>query len=227
MMNRLASRTDARAARRRALRVPLCALAFVLTATSVLPARAAGEDAGAFLSALTDRSIDELSDSSVPLEERKARFRALFRENFDVPTIARFVLGRYWRAAEGEVREEFVVTFEEVMVERFAPQFAGYAGTSFQIGSIHEVKDRDQLIVSSSITPPGSETVQIDWRLRRQDGTFKVLDVVGQGVSMALTLRSEYATVLKNSGGRVEELIALLRERINSHSGVAATSASK
>jgi phospholipid transport system substrate-binding protein len=173
------------------------------------------DDGAVFLISLTDRAISELADESVPVAERKESFRRLFKETFDIPAIGRFVLGRYWRAADKDAREEFLMVFEDVMVDRFAPQFAGYAGTKFKIGAIREVNDSNQIMVSSTVAPPNSEVVQVDWRLRHRDGRFMVLDVVAQGVSMALTLRSEYSSVLKSSGGRITDLIALLRERTN------------
>ncbi len=172
-------------------------------------------DAGAFLLSLTSTAIGQLTNDAVPVEERKARFRVLFRNNFDVPAIGRFVLGRYGRGASKSDMDSFLATFEDVMVERFAPQFAGYGDTRFRVGTVHQVDDRSQFMVSSAITPPGQETeVQIDWRLLHRDGSFKVLDIVGEGVSMALTLRAEYGSVLKASGGKVEELVTLLRDRI-------------
>ncbi len=155
----------------------------------------------------------ELTDESIPADQRKERFRRLFKDNFDIPAIGRFVLGRYWRPADEAERGEFLAVFEDVMVDRFAPQFAGYAGTKFKIGAIREVKEDNQLMVNSTVAPPNSEVVEVDWRLRSGDGGFKVLDVVAQGVSMALTLRSEYASVLKSSGGKIDALIAMLRER--------------
>ena len=201
---------------RRALLHCLCAGllgAFVLAAQPA-PSRAdQAADAAGFLVSLTDRAIGELADASVPVDERKMRFRKLFKESFDIPAIGRFVLGRYWRSASGEAQNEFLTVFEDVMVERFGPEFEGYAGTKFQIGAIREVQEDNQLMVSSTIAPPNSEVLQVDWRLRNDGGRFMVLDVVAQGVSMALTLRSEYATVLKNSSGKIDALIALLRQR--------------
>ncbi len=171
--------------------------------------------AGAFLLSLTDRAIAELADESVPVAERKQRFRQLFNDNFDVPAIGRFVLGRYWRSADKAAQGEFLAVFEDVMVDRFAPQFAGYAGTKFKIGAIREVSENNQIMVSSTVAPPNAEAAHVDWRLRSRDGGFKVLDVVAQGLSMAQTLRSEYGSVLKNSGGKIDALIALLRKRTN------------
>jgi len=156
-----------------------------------------------------------LADESIPVDERKHRFRDLFRDAFDIPTIGRFVVGRYWRSADKAARAEFLTVFEDVMVERFAPQFAGYAGTKFKIGAIREISENNQLIVSSTIAPPNAEAAHVDWRLRSRDGRFKVLDVVAQGLSMAQTLRSEYGSVLKKSGGKIDALIALLRKRTN------------
>lgn len=187
------------------------------------PAAAKSEDeAGAFLLLLTSRAIGQLTNGEIPIEERKARFRTLFRENFDIAAIGRFVLGRYGRGTPQPVLEDFLTTFEDVMVERFAPQFAGYGNTRFTIGTVHQVEDKGQFIVSSAITPPGTENaVQIDWRVREVNGEFKVLDIVGEGVSMALTLRAEYGSVLKSSGGKVDELVALLRDRLGAQAAAA------
>ena len=211
--------------RRHALR--LGAAGLVLAAGVLAGAATPGhaetpQDAGVFLQSLTTRAIEQLTNSSVPVDVRKARFRTLFRETFDVAAIGRFVLGRYGRNTPKPVLEEFLLTFEDVMVERFAPQFAGYGDTRFTVSSVHPVDNKKQFIVSSAITPPDSETaVKIDWRVHQRDGGFKVLDIIGEGVSMALTLRAEYGSVLKSSGGKVDRLIVLLRERMSPQAAAA------
>ncbi len=52
------------------------------------------------------------------------------------------------------------------------------------------------------------------WLVEHKNGQFRVLDIVAEGLSMALTLRSEYASVIKLSGGRVEGLVAQMHEHI-------------
>ncbi len=182
------------------------------------------EAARAFLAALTEKAIAQLSDESLPVAERTQRFRALFRENFDIPAIGRFVLGRYWRKATPEVRERFLAVFEDVMVQRFAPKFAGYAETRFEVGMVRPLRDEGQYVVNTTITPTEGEPLRVGWRVRENGGRFRILDVVGEGVSMALTLRSEYASVIKNSGGRVEGLIAQLREHVHNSADTQTTS---
>lgn len=195
----------------------LSVLATALTAAG-RPASAASE-AGEFLTSMTDRAIAQLTDESLPLSERKARFRTLFRENFDVPAVGRFVLGRYWRRAKPEAREAFLSVFEEVMIQRFAPKFAGYAETKFEIRRVRALDQPGQFVVRSRISPDRGEPIEIDWRVRERDGHFKILDVIGEGISMALTLRSEYASAITASGGRVEGLIDRLRAQVESGAG--------
>ncbi len=213
-------------ARRRVLgRLAIILLGIAVLAASPGRGQAAGtEDASAFLASLTDRAFAQLSDESLSMPERRQRFRILFREHFDVPAIGRFVLGRYWRKAKSPVREDFLSVFEEIMVRRFAPKFANYAETKFQIGLVRPLREKGQYMVASTVVPTEGEPLHIDWRVRDKDGRLKILDVVGQGISMALTLRSEYASAIKDSGGRVEGLVDKLRARIESDPDTQTTS---
>ncbi len=213
-------------ARRRVLgRLAIVLLGIAVLAASPGRGHAAGaEDAGAFLASLTDRAFAQLSDESLTMPERRQRFRVLFRENFDVPAIGRFVLGRYWRKAKPPVREDFLSVFEEIMVQRFAPKFANYAETRFEVGLVRPLREKGQYLVASTVVPAEGEPLHIEWRVRDKDGRLRILDVLGEGVSMALTLRSEYASAIKDSGGRVEGLVEKLRARIESDPDTQTTS---
>lgn len=184
---------------------------FVLGSAVSTPAHAEAGDPGAFLKSLTDKAITQLTDPNMPEGERRKRFRDLFSANFDVRTIGAFVLGRYWRSTDEQVRTKFLQTFQDVMVDRFAPQFAGYGDTRFEVTDVREVKNGGQFMVSSAITPPSGKRTRIDWRVRQASDQYKIVDVVAEGVSMAQTLRSEYGSVLQRNRGDVEELIARIR----------------
>ena len=151
-------------------------MAIVLCGIALLPVlsghgtAASAEDVGAFLLSLNTRAIERLTDESVPLTERKQQFRELFRETFDVPAVGRFVLGRYWRKAVPEVRKDFLAVFEEIMVARFAPKFAGYAETKFEIRKVRTLREQGQYMIKSKISPTQGEPFQVDWRVRGRGG---------------------------------------------------------
>src|SRR5258705_13999681 len=103
--------------------------AFVILAAVLAPAvpTAAAADPAAIIRDLGSRALQVLSKGT-PQSERVARFRELLREDFDVPGIGRFVLGRYWNTATEEQRAEFVKLFEEYVAMAYATRLAEYTG---------------------------------------------------------------------------------------------------
>src|SRR3546814_10897865 len=69
-------------------------------------------------------------------------------------------------------------------------------------------------LIDSRSNRAQGEPYRVAWRVRETDGTFKILDIVAEGVSMAITLRSEYGAVLKNNGGQLPPLTEALREKV-------------
>ena len=185
----------------------------ILAAGALTPATpaAAAADPAALISQLGNRALEVLGQGSTP-SQRVARFRELLREDFDVPGIARFVLGRYWNIATEQQRAEYVKLFEDYVALAYSTRLAEYTGETFKVtGSRPE---GDGAIVSSQIVRPGGAApVKVDWRLTGRNGVYKISDVSVDGISMAVTQRSEFASVIQHNGGQVQGLIAMLREK--------------
>ena len=88
------------------------------------------EGANALLESLADQAIKSLTDADTPRPERIRRFRNMFRENFAVRSIGKFVLGRNWRRASHEEREEYLGLFEDLIVVTYVDRFSRLAGGS-------------------------------------------------------------------------------------------------
>ncbi len=200
------------------IRRPAAAIlaAMLLAALFAGQARAqAAQDAGRFLAELTGRAVDQLTEPGLSDDEQERRFRGLIGEGFDIPAIGRFVLGRYWRRASEAERAAFLVTFEDLIVHRFLPLFAEYSGEKISVGVARPYKNNLNFInVSSKLLRDEGEPVHIDWRIRRRDDGYRIVDIVAEGISIAVTLRSEYTSVLKQNGGDVGALARKLRALI-------------
>ncbi|MFQ5774513.1 MAG: phospholipid-binding protein MlaC [Kiloniellaceae bacterium] len=192
-------------------------LAIVLAASLGAPPARAGTDAGAgaFLIDLSQRAIAHLTAPGISEEEKERRFRVLMNEGFDIEAIGRFVLGRYWRGASQTERKAFLAAFEDMIVYRFLPLFADYSGETLKIGAVRQFGENPNLFsVSSELRRRQGEPIEVAWRIRKTENGYKILDIVAQGVSIAVTLRSEYASVLKRNGGKVSALTQALRDKI-------------
>jgi len=187
--------------------------ALVLIAGAFIPAipATAAADPAALISNLGHRALEVLGKNATQAQ-RVERFRELLREDFDVPGIARFVLGRYWNTATDEQRAEFLKLFEEYVALAYSTRLAEYTGETFKVTGSRP--DADGAIVSSQIIrPAGAQPVKVDWRLIGRNGVYKISDVSVDGISMAVTQRSEFASVIQHNGGQVQGLIAMLRQK--------------
>ena len=166
-----------------------------------------------FLASLGERAIHVAQDKAAPKADRETRIRALLREGFDLDIISRLVLGKHWRKMSDSQRDEFVGVFENAMVQQSLTIFGGYTNESFDITSVGPDPTNPKLIaITTNIKRSNGATAKVDWRLRKRGQDYKIIDIVAEGVSMALTLRQEYGAVIERSGGKVDGLIEELRK---------------
>src|SRR5579862_1417938 len=83
------------------------------------PTPALAQDARSFINTLGTQAIAVLGPN-IPEQQRLARFRELFHNDFDIPGIGRFVLGRYWRTATPQQQQEFLGLFQEYIVRAYS-----------------------------------------------------------------------------------------------------------
>ena len=188
-------------------------LTTLFLAAGTARADASTDSAAAFLSTFINDAVDVLSNDSLSDEHRLREFRRLFNEGFDVDVISRFVLGRYWRVATPEEKKEYRDMFEDYVIATYARRLGGRTGINVAVGRARALTDRGA-IVSSQIIRKKEEPLDVEWRLRRTGDSWRIVDIVIIGISMAVTQRSEFGSVITNNGGKVEALLKSLRSKI-------------
>ncbi len=191
--------------------VLLFAIFITITGHSgTLPGKGSGPDA--FIKVMAERVMTIVGDKEKGSDDKLGRLRALFVEGFDVPLIARFVLGRNWRRASKSEQGEYLDLFEDMMVHTYIRRFREYDDAKFAVDGVKKRSDRD-FFVNSTVKRPGEPAFIVDWRVRIQNGSFKIVDVVTEGVSMSLSQRDDFSSVIQRNGGKVEGLLRELRDK--------------
>jgi phospholipid transport system substrate-binding protein len=192
---------------------PLLLTVFLVAALVILaPARpAAAQDPAAVITNLGNDALKVLGPTVDP-NLRVARFRQLFQLDFNVPGIARFVLGRYWRLATPAQQQEFVSLFTDYIALVYANQLAQYNGETLRVTGTRSAPD-GELVSSEILRTNGQPSARVDWLLTPANGSYKISDVIFEGVSMAATQRSEFASVIQRNGGQVQSLITALQQK--------------
>lgn len=196
-----------------------CCLAAAFSVAATFSGLAAtAQSADQFLVSFGKRAVQELNDETLSEAARERRFRELFEEAVDLPAIAKFILGSHWRKATKQERGDFLAVFGDIALQRFLPIFTRrtdeYAGKSFDIVEVRRDKNNKELVfVSVRVVREQGEPIRLVWRIRERNDQYKILDVTAAGLSMALTLRQEYRSAIKQAGS-VAALVTKLRDKV-------------
>lgn len=164
-----------------------------------------------FIDGMAKTAIGFLGEEGLSEEQRKQEFRKLLHGSFDMKTIGRFALGTHWKAATPAQQGEYLKLFEAMVVKVYSQRFSEYNNQALEIGEAAP-EGKDVMVTSYIVPQDGGEKVRVDWRVRNQGGAYKIVDVVVEGVSMALTQRSDFASVIQRGGGNLEVLLEHLRK---------------
>ena len=108
-------------------------------------------------------------------------------------------------------RAEFKDLFTEYLVNLFANHLNRI--DALTVVASNRVAGGD-ILVRTSVNR-ASDTANAVWRVRAWDGEYRIIDVKIDGISLALTHRSEFASVIQRDG--FEELLQILRKKTSTH----------
>jgi phospholipid transport system substrate-binding protein len=195
-------------------RLLLTAVAASLVPLGSRPGRAApgAEAAQSLIEQVSAKVLAILSDAGLSDRQKFDSLVEVLSQPIDLALVARLILGRHWRAASDAQRQDYLELFRDYALANLASKLHLYQGQSFEVTGAQVVSDNDAL-VASRILDDGQAPLQVDWRLRERDqGGLVVIDVIVAGVSLVVTLRSEFSAVIERQG--FEGLLAELRQRI-------------
>ena len=173
--------------------------------------------ASQFVQELGNRAILELTDKSVSDSERVKRMRNLLTASFDVTEVSKFVLGNYWNSASEQERKDFLTYYSIVVSHTYAGLFKKYSGETFQVLRERAIDDTDTIVYAQINQPGSGQPVPIEITGKKQpDGGFKAVDIRVEKISMPLTHRKEYASVIQRNQGKVDGLIKALKAKAES-----------
>ena len=185
-------------------------VAAALLVPTARPAIAGGAEC--FIQSTADKVFAFYGDENT--DERRAKaFREVLTATFELRTIARFTLGRYWRIASADQRREYRRLFEDFLVLAYANRFRDLSGVKLRVATVLTINKRDKLVRSEVDPGGGRPPIRIDWRVRETKQGLRIVDVIVDGISMGVTQRDQFAAAIRSAGGKVDGLLAMLRDK--------------
>jgi len=133
----------------------------------------------------------------------------------DLTKIARIVVGKEWEKLSEDQQQKLVDVFIRLSVASYAHNFKDYSGESFVFDSEEETT-RGGVVVHSHFIIPDDKPVKFDYMLKEKGNSWRIINIIANGVSDLALKRSEYTTILQREG--FDALIAKINEKIDNYS---------
>ena len=173
----------------------------------------AEDPAISFVDQLADQILTEVVTADKDQAEKERLFHDTFTKAVDLKGVGQFVLGTAWKKATEDEREAFLNAFTDLTVKTWADRFNMYTGQQIVFQGTRNA-ERGQIYVDSVIQD--KQPVEVIWRLRPSKESYKIVDIVVEGVSMASTYRNDYRAFLQQNANSVEALTKELQRKSES-----------
>ena len=146
------------------------------------------------------------------------RYEKLFdpvSNSHDLTKIARIVVGKESEKLSDAQQQKLVEVFSRFSVASYAHNFKDYSGESFVFDSEEETA-RGGVVVHSHMVIPDDKPVKFDYMLKEKGNSWRIINIIANGVSDLALKRSEYTTILQREG--FDTLISKINEKIDNYS---------
>ena len=185
---------------------------YALSIPKYLRAKSARIKKAEFLANTIFQNIFEIIGKTNSDVQKRIALVKLFDKHADVPIIARAVLGSPWRQLNKKERTNFTGAFRQYLAKKYTAQFSEFLGAEMMIEKSRDSGGKAGIMVETRLLMPGSSPIKVGWQVSDASGTFKMVDVKIEGVSLLTTERGEIRNQLSKEGGSVSKLAQSLLE---------------
>ncbi len=180
----------------------------------VIPIQAIAATPKETIKAGVDNLLKTLGDPSFkakPKDEKIALLGTQIEAVFDFTELSKRTLGRTWKKMSSEQQTEFVELFQKLLQGVYADLLISYTDEKIIFGKETMLK-KGRAEVESYLQTKDGKKIPLFYRLTDKSGSWKVYDVIIEGVSMVKNYRTQFREIMK--GGSPEKLLEILRKKV-------------
>ena len=166
------------------------------------------DEASDWLKKEIDIILNAYLNENISNEERFLMIEQTINENFAGTGIAKFIAGNAWTKASKETKKNYVKSFKRHLALNIASMMQGYSDQKYELSSSKIDKNKVILVNMEIFSDTGS--VVVTWRLKEAKNRLFVIDLLVADISLVVTKRSEFNSMLKNVDYNLEEFNSIL-----------------
>jgi phospholipid transport system substrate-binding protein len=161
-----------------------------------------------------DRVLEVLRDPALKAESakdiKKDKIRAISEKMFDFNELSRRTLAQNWNKFNQAQQQEFVRLYKSILEDAYADKILSYSDEKIVFNK--EVPLTEKTVEVQSVVLRKTEEIPIYYRAIIRNGTWKVYDVVIEGVSLINNYRSQFRDILSKK--TPDAFLETLREKV-------------
>lgn len=129
--------------------------------------------------------------------------------HFDFRQMTQLAVGKSWRQATPDEQEQLTREFKALLVRTYSAAITSVADYKIEFKPIRMQPGDTDVLVSTEVSKPGAPPVAIDYRLEKQEGGWKVYDVLVDSVSLVTVYRNSFNSEVRKNGiaGLIQSLV--------------------
>jgi len=185
---------------------------FLLLALCFFSKNSYADDAAIWLEKEIDVILQAYKNENISNEKRFLLIENTINSNFAGTGIAKFVSGDAWSSANKKIKKEYIKLFKRHLALNIASMMQGYSNQEYQlINNSYDSKNKVSLIDMEIFND--TSNLLITWRVKKSKDRFFIIDLLVADISLVVTKRSEFNSMLKNVNYDLKKLNILLEQQ--------------
>ena len=130
---------------------------------------------------------------------------------FNFVRMTQLAVGRNWRDANDVQKKSLIDEFRTLLVRTYSTSLTQFRNQTIDVKPLKVAAAETEVVVKTQVNQPGGQAIPIDYSMEKSGDTWKVYDVLIDGVSLVTNYRSSFNTEIQKSG--IDGLIKSLIER--------------
>lgn len=131
--------------------------------------------------------------------------------HFDTQRMSAWVLGKHWRKATAEQKQQFPNEFRQLLLRTYATAIAEFSDEKIIVLPVRQQQDSNDRMVRTEIQRNTGPAIPVAYRLHKTAGGWKVYDISIDGISLLNNYRRNFSREVRRNG--VEGLMKKLSSR--------------
>ncbi len=156
-----------------------------------------------------DKILISYQNNDLPNENRFLMIEQTINNNFAGAGIAKFVAGEAWSDASKDTKKAYIENFKRHLALNIASLMQGYSNQKYEL-SESKVDKKNKIILIDMEVFSDTGSVVVTWRIKESNDRFFIIDLIVADISLVVTKRSEFNSMLKNVSYNLSEFNEIL-----------------